>query len=137
MLLKKLLPDGNSEDFLSAMYPVINKTGIPAKLVEDTIRYTNIPLSNMTGLLAISARTWQRYKNKGYLSKAVSDKFLVLLQLFSEGEKAFGNFDHFNRWLNSSLAILGSDKPINLLSSFSGQLIIRELIGHIEYGEFS
>jgi putative toxin-antitoxin system antitoxin component (TIGR02293 family) len=110
-------------------------SGIPASAVFDLIQMTHLNKSFFAGMLNLSTKTLDRYRQGGkQLNAASGELMLKLLSLFKKGEKIFGNSTEFQKWIEKPAYGLGLKVPKELMRTSAGiDLIMEELI-RIEYG---
>jgi len=110
-------------------------SGIPASAVFDLIQMTHLNKSFFAGILNLSTKTLDRYRQGGkQLNAASGELMLKLLSLFKKGEKIFGNSTEFQKWIEKPAYGLGLKVPKELMRTSAGiDLIMEELI-RIEYG---
>ncbi|TAN13624.1 MAG: DUF2384 domain-containing protein [Chitinophagaceae bacterium] len=103
-------------------------------LLAEKLSFT---MNEISRVLHVSERTLQRYKDEDRLSSDISERTLMLTNLYERGVEVFENADNFTDWLRTPLPAFNNQKPIQLLdTSFGFQLILDEL-GRIEYGVFA
>jgi putative toxin-antitoxin system antitoxin component (TIGR02293 family) len=84
----------------------------------------------------MTGRNLQRYSNAHKLSPAQYTHMLLLTRLFIRGVEVFGSKEKFGRWLRKPVRSLGTQKPIDLLSSTVGYTVVEQVLGRIEHGVF-
>ncbi len=103
-------------------------------LLAEKLSFT---MNEISRVLHVSERTLQRYKDEDRLSSDISERTLMLTNLYERGVEVFENADNFTDWLRTPLPAFNNQKPIQLLdTSFGFQLILDEL-GRIEHGVFA
>ena len=75
--------------------------------------------------------------NSDELTKAESERLLLLQHLVAHGVDVFEDQGKFNRWLRRPLPLLDGQSPLQLLDTASGFQVVDELLGRIEYGVYS
>ncbi|CAO1661431.1 MULTISPECIES: antitoxin Xre/MbcA/ParS toxin-binding domain-containing protein [Vreelandella] len=76
------------------------------------------------------------YKRKA-LGRAQSEEVLDTLKLYVETGQVFGDRDIAQEWLHSEVRALNGSRPIDLFDTFTGREMVRDVLGKIEFGEFS
>ncbi|WP_411971104.1 antitoxin Xre/MbcA/ParS toxin-binding domain-containing protein [Halomonas rhizosphaerae] len=66
-----------------------------------------------------------------------SEQILDLLSLFSYSSSIFDSDDIVRGWFSCEIPALSGSRPINLLDTFQGRAMVRDVLGRIERGEFS
>ena len=94
----------------------------------------NMPLYKLCQLLPVDPRTLQRYQDKHRLSPTLSSLIVELVELFHEGEEAFGDLEQFKSWLQVPNPALGKKKPFDLLNHSQGIELVKQAIGRISHG---
>jgi putative toxin-antitoxin system antitoxin component (TIGR02293 family) len=89
-------------------------------------------------LLGTTERTLaRRFHINDKLTKAESERLLLLQRLVVHGVDVFEDQDKFNRWLRRPLPLLDGQSPLQLLDTASGFQVVDELLGRIEYVVYS
>lgn len=94
----------------------------------------NISEQELSRLLPVSLRTYQRQKKAVYLNPLVSECALQLAELAARGQEIFDDMNKFRQWLHQPSAALGSVAPITLLNTSIGISIVLDELGRIEHG---
>ncbi len=68
---------------------------------------------------------------------SVSERLLLLADIYSYGYEVFENKERFNHWMKNANTALGGEAPLNLLDTLYGMEEVKHLIGRIEYGVYS
>tara|TARA_R110001606_G_scaffold399287_1_gene583713 strand:- start:18072 stop:18488 length:417 start_codon:yes stop_codon:yes gene_type:complete len=76
------------------------------------------------------------YKRKA-LGRAQSEEVLDTLKLYVEAGKVLGDRDSAQEWLHSEVRALNGSQPIDIFDNFAGREMVRDVLGKIEFGEFS
>lgn len=113
-------------------------SGIPASAVFDLIQLTHLNKSFFAGMLNLSTKTLDRYRQgEKRLNPASSELMLKLFSLFKKGEEIFGNSTEFQHWIEKPAYGLAYKVPKELMQTSAGiDLIMDELI-RIEYGDLA
>jgi putative toxin-antitoxin system antitoxin component (TIGR02293 family) len=112
------------------------RQGIGIGSMTSLITKTGFSEHEITGALPVSERTVQREKKKGTFNPLISERLIVLADLFSRGEEVFGSSEKFREWMHSSNHALG-EVPMRLLDTSPGIEMIRDELVRIEHGVFS
>ena len=56
------------------------------------------------------------------------------IKLFKSGNELFGTMDKFHAWLNMEIRVMGGEKPVSFLDTFSGILLVMDVLNAIENG---
>ena len=110
-------------------------SGVPASAVFDLIDLTHLNKHFIAGMLNLSTKTLDRYRQGGkQLNAASGELMLKLLSLFKKGEKIFGNSFEFQKWIEKPAYGLGFKVPKELMQTSSGIDLIMEELERIAYG---
>jgi putative toxin-antitoxin system antitoxin component (TIGR02293 family) len=94
-------------------------------------------LSELSSIFHISERTLQRYSSKEKLSVEISEKALLLEELYKKGVEVFDTKEDFNQYLRTPNHALGPKAPISFLDTTFGLQFIYDELGRIEHGVFA
>jgi putative toxin-antitoxin system antitoxin component (TIGR02293 family) len=139
-LLKEFLGgDELVKEPLNNEYDLIRLTrnGINKKQLLFLVKYLSLNLTEISKILPISIRTLQRYNKNQTLNTDVTNRSLLIAELFTKGVRVFGNLDKFNFWFRSPNSALSGHMPIDLLDTTFGLELIKDELGRIEYGVIS
>ncbi|GAA4313339.1 type II RES/Xre toxin-antitoxin system antitoxin [Compostibacter hankyongensis] len=115
----------------------LSRKGILKEALLQLAAQLSMTLQELAGILHVSEKTLHRYQNDKVLAPDLSERALLLSQLYHKGKAVFGDAANFNDWLRTPLPAFRQQAPITLLdTSFGFQLIMEEL-GRIEYGIFA
>lgn len=115
----------------------IARIGLTVESLYHFASQVSLSKEKLAYLLNTSTRNLRRYSEGEKLSSSVSEKLLLLAEIYQKGIKIFGSIDLFNEWLEEANLQFGNRKPIQILDTFIGyRLIVEELI-KIEHGVFS
>lgn len=82
-----------------------------------------------------SARTLQRKRtHRLALSADESDRLARLARLLVRAEEALGDPERAHRWLLRENRALGGRRPLTLLDSDAGALMVERVLGRLEHG---
>lgn len=90
--------------------------------------------NTLSNLLAVTDRTLHLKKGKETFSLIVSDRIMVIVELYSYGYAAFGDREMFHTWMKSPNRALGSRTPLEVIETHPGLLEVRSLIRKIKRG---
>lgn len=115
----------------------ITRLGIFKRTLSLLAEKLSFTMNEISRVLHVSERTLHRYNAEDRLSPDISERALMLANLYERGVEVFKNADNFTDWLRTPLPAFNDQKPIQLLdTSFGFQLILDEL-GRIEHGVFA
>lgn len=110
---------------------------IPSSFLKKFMRSIGASQNTMAKLLGIATRTLQREVGKKNLSRELSDRFLLLIDLYKEGIEAFFELDTFKTWLETEKTNFHDKKPFDLLQSVTGIQQVKEEIIRTKLGILS
>jgi putative toxin-antitoxin system antitoxin component (TIGR02293 family) len=113
-------------------------SGVPASAIFDLIQLTHLNKKFFAGMLNLSTKTLDRYRQGGkQLNPASGEVVLKLFSLIKKGEEIFGNTEEFGKWVEKPAYGLGYKIPKVLMQTTAGiDLVMDELI-RIEYGDLA
>jgi len=112
--------------------------GVPASAVFDLIGFTHLRKEFFAGMLNISSKTLDRYRQaEKKLNPAASEMMLNLFLLYKKGEEAFGNIDEFQKWIEKPAYGLGYKVPKTLIQTPAGIDLIMDELTRIQYGDLA
>ena len=126
---------------------------LPAEAFKWVVELTNslgLTAAEMSSILAISTRSFAQRLHASLgakmpdaadagpsLTKAQSERLLLLKGVAEHGLAVFEDQDKFNRWLRRPLALLQNQSPLQFLDTVTGLRLVDQLLGRIEYGVYS
>lgn len=89
----------------------------------------------LASVVGVSEKTISRKKGgDAVLTVAEGDRTVRLAQLALEAARAFGELDKAMRWLRKPNRLLGGEKPLALIATEPGTVLVRRALGAVEYG---
>ncbi len=119
----------SEKDFLAGA-----RKGIPKSKLLAIARESGLTLKELSSYLRISTRSIQEKEPSQYIAPGPSERALYIAKLFNTGKEIFGTMDKFRNWLNIENAVMGGEKPVSYLDTFSGIQLVLEELNAIEYG---
>lgn len=110
---------------------------IPVFLLKKFMESIGASQNMMAKIMGVATRTLQRELSKKQLSSELSDRFLLLIDLYKEGIEAFYTLDTFRNWLESEKSTFHGKKPFELMHSVTGIQQVREEIIRTKHGILS
>lgn len=113
------------------------REGLPSQALDHVLAELTPGTATQAEVYGVvgSARTLQRKRTAGTrLSPDESDRLARLARILARAEDVLGASDKARRWLGRSNFALGGVKPLVLLDSDAGALVVEQLLGHIEHG---
>ncbi len=111
-----------------------SRRGITRNRVLDICEETRLTLEEMSEFIHISPRTIQRREYRQHLSSEISEKVLLIRNLYSRGARTFGSAEVFINWMNTPNYSFDGKIPKSYLDTFSGIEFIKQELGRLEYG---
>jgi len=112
--------------------------GVPAGAVYELMETTHLNKDFFAGILNISTKTLDRYKQRAKLLSPVgSEMVLKLYSLYKKGEELFGNQTEFRKWIEEPAYGLGNKIPKTLLQTPAGIDLIMDELTRIEFGDLA
>ena len=125
----------NKKYILSENDVVIDaREGITRKKVTDIMEVTGFTLNEMGKFVHLTPRTLQRKKPSERLDSAISEKVLLIQNLYNKGSKVLGNIENFKDWMSTPNIAFDKAKPKDFLDTFSGIDFLMHELGRIEHG---
>lgn len=115
----------------------IAREGLPRKAIDHLKENTGLSYSFLADCLHINLRTLQRYKEDQRFSQAVSERALMIADVYARGYEVFGNREAFQQWMQKPVAAMANQVPFQLLTSTYGIHLLLTELGRIEHGIFA
>ena len=87
-------------------------------------------------LLGTTTGNLSRLYRRKTLEEGASEALLDVLRVVAGAVAAFGALAQADEWLDTKIAALGGQRPIDLCDTFEGRGLVRGAIRKIEDGEF-
>lgn len=113
------------------------KEGISKEELENLKEQTGLDYNMLSKILSVTKATLHNKKGKERFDTTVSERILLLADVYSFGYEVFGSPEKFNRWMKTPNRALGMELPLSLAETIYGIEEIRNLIGRIAYGVYS
>jgi putative toxin-antitoxin system antitoxin component (TIGR02293 family) len=110
------------------------REGITKKDVNNIIKMTGLTQVEFGKYIDLTSRAIQRKSLNDKLSTSISEKALLISNLYNKGSQAFEGIDNFKEWMDTPNLALGNVKPKEYLDTFSGIEYLMEELGRIEHG---
>ncbi|MEO1256330.1 MAG: antitoxin Xre/MbcA/ParS toxin-binding domain-containing protein [Bacteroidota bacterium] len=112
----------------------INNAKIPGATLDDVITLTSLTVIELSEIIEISKPNYYRKRQEDQLDLKTIDKLASLIQLYDQGQSAFGSIKDFNRWLSQENLHLGNLTPKLYLKTEQGRKKLHQAIGRVEHG---
>ena len=113
------------------------KEGISKEELENLKEQTGLDYDTLAKVLSVAKATLHNKKGKAKFDTYVSERLLLLADVYSYGYQVFENKEGFNQWMKTENRALGNVSPLELLDTLYGIEEVKHLIGRIEYGVYS
>lgn len=114
------------------------RKGLPVNSLNFLLKSSKLTRQELANILQVSARTMQRYDADQVLPSTVSEKLLLLNDLYEQASEVLGGGpENVTNWLRSTVAALGNQRPIDYLDTYEGMHEVMKVIGRLEWGVFS
>lgn len=113
------------------------KEGISKEELENLKDQTGLDYDTLAKILSVAKATLHNKKGKAKFDMSVSERLLLLADLYSYGYEVFDSKESFNRWMKTDNTALGNVAPIYMLDTLYGMEEVKHLIGRIDYGVYS
>ncbi len=110
------------------------RKGIQKSRLLSIARESGLTLKELSSYLRISTRSIQEKEPSQLIAPGPSERALYIAKLFKSGIDLFGSKEKFHSWLNSENTVMGNEKPVSYLDTFSGIQLVLDELNAIEYG---
>jgi putative toxin-antitoxin system antitoxin component (TIGR02293 family) len=111
------------------------RRGLPLKALSYFLKDSKLNQQELSTILQISPRTMQRYSADQMLPPTVSEKLLMLNDLYEKGDFILGaGTQNVTNWLRSPVAALGNQRPLDYLDTYEGFNEVMKVLGRLEWG---
>ncbi|WPP52027.1 type II RES/Xre toxin-antitoxin system antitoxin [Catalinimonas niigatensis] len=115
----------------------IAQQSLPRKALDHLKQNTNLSYSFLADCLRINLRTLQRYAPEQLFSQTVSERVLMIANVYAKGYEVFEDKDAFQKWMQPPVHALSNQEPQQLLPSTYGINLLLMELGRIEHGIFA
>ncbi|MDW7748207.1 antitoxin Xre/MbcA/ParS toxin-binding domain-containing protein [Halomonas sp.] len=113
------------------------RKGISGQVVRETVELLGGHQQLVAELAGTTPGNLHRIYKKHALGKTESEGILDLLRLFAYAATTFDSDDIVREWFGSEIPALSGTRPIDLMDTFQGRAVVRDVLSRIEHGEFS
>jgi putative toxin-antitoxin system antitoxin component (TIGR02293 family) len=110
------------------------RSGITRSKFNDVAELTGFSLNEIGKYVHVTPRTLQRKNVNEKLSSDISEKVLLIQNLYIKGGKVFGSMQAFREWMSITNVALGNCAPKEYLDTYSGIEYLMQELGRIEHG---
>ena len=110
------------------------RKGINRNRIIEVMSITGLTVEEMGQYIHITPRTLQRKDYKEMLPTDISEKVLLIQNLYARGSQVFGSLNTFKDWMNTPNITLEGAKPKDLMDTYSGIEYLKQELGRLEQG---
>ena len=110
------------------------RQGIQKSMLLSIATEAGLTMKELSSYLRISTRSIQEKEPSQFIAPGPSERALYIAKLFKSGKDIFGSMDKFHNWLNLENSVMGGEKPVSYLDTFSGIQLVMDELNAIEYG---
>lgn len=129
------LPKGVFSDEVAFIQQV--RQGISGRVVVEAIEAFGGDRELFVRLLETTSGNLHRYYRRAALGRSESEEILDALDVLRYAIQVFESDELAREWLKCEVPALSGSRPVDLLDTFKGREVVRQVLGKIEYGEFS
>ena len=108
----------------ASVYTLADNMGISRKYISEHI-------------FDLSVKTMERKEDSEKLNRKISSHALEIAKLVQHVYRVFRDEEKIKRWLNRENRALHNKKPVELLDTLSGLLLVDDVLGRIEEGVYA
>lgn len=113
------------------------RDGLPGRVLKQAINAFPADRDLFVRLLETDSGNLHRFYKRKALGRGQSEEVLDTLKLYVETAKVFGDREISQEWLHTEVPALSGARPVDLLDTFTGREMVRQVLRKISYGEFS
>ena len=113
------------------------RDGLPTAAFFDLQNRLELTTATLGEVLALPARTLQRRREEGRLSKEESDRLARLRRVFEAARTLLGSDPATAEWFKEPQIALAGSSPLALCDTEPGAREVERLIGRIEHGVYA
>jgi putative toxin-antitoxin system antitoxin component (TIGR02293 family) len=111
--------------------------GVTKSEVEEVKKETGLDYETLAHILAVTKATLHNKKGNDKFNEVVSERLLLLAEIYAYGLEVFGDKAQLNTWLVSNIIALGGRRPLDRLNTTFGMQEVKQVLGRIAYGVYS
>lgn len=115
----------------------IGRSGVSKRYLESFKRSASLGYEELADALSVTRATLINKKGEEKFSGPISERIILLADLYAYGYEVFEDTERFNDWMQAPNQALGGISPLSISYSLYGREEIKSLIGRIAYGVFS
>lgn len=113
------------------------RRGVGKNAFKIVMQETSISVSEMAGIMHTSENEIELLKAGKKPDRNLTEKLVLLQQLYERGVEVFENRQDFLYWLNHPVTALGNKKPKSFFDTVSGINLVADEIERLAYGVYS
>lgn len=113
------------------------KEGVSKSMLEEIKLKAGLDYDTISWILSVAKATIHNKKGEAKFDQKVSEKIIVLGDLYSYGYSVFEDEEKFNMWMKSPNRTFGEKTPIQLTDTIYGLEEVNNAIARIEYGIYN
>ncbi len=113
------------------------RQGISGRVVVEAIEAFGGDRELFVRLLETTSGNLHRYYKRAALGRTESEEVLDALDVLRYAMEVFDDAAIAREWMHCEVPALSGSRPADLLDTFRGRKWVRDVLGKIEYGEFS
>lgn len=111
------------------------RTGVPARVVVDMVRYFDVPKSDIFKVLRTPESTAHKLiKDNRSLDAGASERVVRVADIARIAEETFGEREAATQWLTTPNLALGGATPFSMLDTEPGAIEVRRILSAINHG---
>lgn len=110
------------------------RRGVERQKVDALLHATGLTLTEMGQYVHVNPRTLQRKSASERLPSDISERVLLIQNLYFTGGQVFGSLEAFRQWMMQPNMALGGVVPKSYLDTFTGIEFLMHELGRIEHG---
>ncbi len=115
----------------------VTRTGIKKQVLLNIANKLGITQEKLSSLLHINQRTLQRIQPTDALDVFSSEQTIEMARVIEAGMQCFSNPTDFQIWLNTPLAALNFNKPIDILDTSFGCNAVIIALNSLKHGVYA
>lgn len=113
------------------------RAGLSGRVLQKAVNALRSDREVFVRLMETDSGNLHRFFKRKHLGRVQSEELLDTLKLYIEAARVFGDQEIAQEWLHSEVRALGGSRPVDLFDTFAGRDMVRDVLGKIEFGEFS
>ena len=98
---------------------------------------TGLDYEGLSRILGVTKATLHNKKGKEKFNAVVSERLLLLAEIYVFGCEVFGDKERFKHWIANPIRSAGGKAPVELLNTNYGMEEVKNIIGRISWGIIS